>query len=197
MPVEVLIYNETYEKLLNMNKIQLLLYKRKFIFSTTENVIAILKHKILSTEAPTSYKEYNLDFKAGGSIGQKNSSFNPAFMSKLKNKTDFSEYAVPFEMNDDKQALLLMVKQLLDKKVKIIIVKMPLHPELVKKIPAESLENFDVFIKSLSNEYNITILDYMQLYNGSYFYDGHHLNKEGKEIFSEAIGTQIIREAMK
>ncbi len=187
------IYNETYEELLSMNTLKLLLYKRKFINAATDNKIDLLKHRLFGAKKPDFFKKYNSDFKAEGILLQYKELQDPQFITKLESKTDFNEYNIPDGKNAEKLAFELTLQKLLQNKIKVVVVKIPLNPNLLDKIPAEYKNNFDVFLDAATEKYNITVLDYTHQYNESYFYDGHHLNRKGKELFSESLGSKIIK----
>ncbi|MBI2523142.1 hypothetical protein HYW19_02010 [Candidatus Woesearchaeota archaeon] len=188
-----LVYNKTYKELLNMNRLKLLLYKRKFINAATDKNIELLKHSVLGGKKPDFYKKYNSDFKSEGILLQYNELHDPEFITKLEAKTDFKEYNVPDGINAEKLAFKLMVQKLSKNKIKVIVVKIPLNPSLVKKIPNEYKKNFDAFLDETAQQYNFTVLDYTLRYNESYFYDAHHLNRNGKEIFSKDLGLKVIK----
>jgi len=176
-----------------MNRLKLLIYKRKFISAATDKNIELLKHRVLGAKKPDFYKKYNSDFKSEGILLQYNESHDPEFTTKLEAKTDFNEYNVPHGINAEKLAFKLMIQRLSKNKIKVVIVKIPLNPNLVKKIPNEYKKNFDAFLGETSQQYNFTVLDYTLLYNESYFYDAHHLNRNGKEIFSKDLGLKVIK----
>ena len=189
----ILIYNETYREFLGMNKFKLLMYKRKFIYPATNYKINLLRYKFLGAEKPYSYKNYNGDFKSEGILLQSNESYNPEFINLLRNKKSFYEYFVPSETNIEKYSFEFIIQRLLENDIKIIIVKIPLNPDLLKKISNESKNNFDTFLNGISRKYNITILDYTSSYSNFYFYDGHHLNINGKKTFSKNLGLAVMR----
>ena len=76
--------------------------------------------------------------------------------------------------------------------INVIIVKIPLNPALIERIDAQSIDNFDVYLEETSSKYNLTVFDYFSAYNSSYFYDGHHLNRIGKERFSKSLGSKVV-----
>ena len=192
-PELTLFYNETYTNLLKMNKLELLIYKRKFVYPATSNMINLLRYYLIGSKKPYSYNKYNKDFKSGGILLQSNESYDQKFIKELQEKVDFSEYNTPHEENIEKRSFEFIVKKLLQNKIKVIILKMPLNPNLFEKIPNEYKNNFNIFLNNISNEYNVLVLDYTSEYDESYFYDGHHLNKKGKEIFSRGLGENIIK----
>jgi len=187
------VYNETYQEFLRMNKLKLLIYKRKFVYPATNYNINLLRYKILGAEKPYSYKKYNGDFKSESILLQSNISHNPEFTKILETKESFNEYFVPSEKNIEKSAFEFIIQKLLDNNIKVVIVKIPLNPNLLEKISNESKDNFDIFLSEISKEYNISVLDYTSSYSDFYFYDGHHLNNDGKIIFSEDLGLEIIK----
>lgn len=187
------VYNETYQEFLGMNKFKLLIYKRKFIYPATNYKLNLLRYKLLGAEKPYSYKKYNEDFKSESILLQSNKSYNPEFINILKNKDSFYEYFVPLENNIEKYSFELIIQELLKNKIKIVIVKIPLNPDLLKKISNESKNNFDTFLNKISKKYNLIVLDYTSSYSDFYFYDGHHLNNDGREIFSKDLGSEIIK----
>lgn len=188
-----IIYNETYQDLLEMNMLELLIYKRKFIYAATNNNIDILKYKLIGGKKPYFYKSYNEDFKSESLLLQSNESHDPNFMQRLKDKKDFNEYNIPLEKNVEKLAFEFMIQKLLKNKINVIVIKIPLNPNLLKEIPNQYKNNFDTFLDKISEDYNIPVLDYTSAYEDSYFYDGHHLNKEGRETFSKDLGPKVIK----
>ena len=187
------VYNGTYKKLLDMNSLELLVYKRKFISAAADKDIGLLKHRLLGAKKPDFYKKYNSDFKSEGILLQYSELHDPEFIEKLEAKTDFSEYNVPKGTNAEKLAFELMIQKLSKNKIKVVIVKIPLNPNLVKRIPAEYKKNFNAFLDEASRKYKFAVFDYTLRYNESYFYDAHHLNRDGKEIFSRDLGLKVIK----
>ncbi|MAG15610.1 hypothetical protein CMO88_00960 [Candidatus Woesearchaeota archaeon] len=190
---DLTVYNETYRELLGKNKLELLIYKRKFINPATDNNFELLKHAVFKAKKPGFYKKYNSDFKSEGILLQFEELQDPEFAMKLEAKEDFNEYSVPEGENSEKLAFEIIVKELLKNKIKVIIVKIPLNPGLVEKIPEEYKNNFDVFLDEVSEQYDVEVIDYTLQYNESYFYDGHHLNVNGKEVFSKELGLEVIK----
>ena len=187
------IYNETYQEFLEMSKLKLFMYKRKFIYPATDSKIKYLRYKLLGTEKPYSYKKYNEDFKSESILLQSNLSHNPKFLEILGDKESFHEYFVSSETNIEKSAFEFIIKKLSENEIKTIIVKIPLNPNLSEKILNKSKNNFDIFLDGISKEYDTPILDYTLNYSDFYFYDGHHLNNYGKRIFSKDLGLEIIK----
>ena len=115
------------------------------------------------------------------------------FNKTLESKDSFQEYFVPPNENLEKTSLEFIIQSLLKKDIKVIVVTMPLNPLLLEKIDLESKKNFEEYLNKISNEKNIDLIDYTTKYDLDYFYDGHHLNKKGKEIFSKELGLKILR----
>ena len=187
------IYNETFKELLSLNRLDLLLYKKKFIYVAANKWVDLVRSRLIGSKKPYFYKKYNADFKSEGILLQSNTLHDPEFMKKLENKTDFSEYNVPSGKNIEKLATEFVVLKLLQNRINVIIVKIPLNPELLKRIPDEYKTNFDTFLDEISEKYDVPVLDYTSVYGDSYFYDGHHLNKKGKEAFSKDVGLKVIQ----
>ncbi len=186
-------YNETYKELLSMNELKLLLYKRKFIAPATKNLLEHIRSKFFKTKNPSYFKEYNQDFKSEGILLQETEENDPQFNFTLENKKDFSEYAVPPKENIEKSSFEFIIKELSKNNIKVIIVEAPMNPLLLDKIDSESKDNFEGYLKNISEKHKISILDYTSVYDSNYFYDGHHLNKKGREIFSQDLGLEIFR----
>lgn len=187
-----LLFNDSIEELLDMNKLDLLLYKRKFIYTATSNKIDLIRYALIGGKKPYSYKKYNEDFKSEGILLQSIEFHDPEFKERLEDKADFSEYKVSPEKNAEKLAFEFMIQELLRNKIEVIIVNIPLNPNLLKEIPNEYKKNFDDFLDEMHKKYYVPVLDYTSDYDASFFYDGHHLNIEGKKVFSKNLGLRVI-----
>ena len=189
------LYNETQKKLIGMSKLQLSVYKRKFIFPATENIFNRLRYLLLRTKRPYYYGKYNNDFKSEGILLQTEKSIDEDFYDSLKEKTNFEEYEVTAEGNIEKISFEIMIERFLDNNIKVIILRMPLNPELLKEINEQNKINMNNYLEIISKTYNLEILDYESVYAKEYFYDGHHLNKNGKQKFSEEL-SQVLSEVL-
>lgn len=186
------IYNDAVKNLVNMNQLDLLLYKRKFLFAATNKNFELFRQKFLGAEKPYRYTEYNKDFKSLGTLSSIGDLHDPDFIKRLEEKKDFSEYDVPLANNSEKTAFEYAISKLLSNGIEVIVVKVPLNPALTKIINVQSKNNFDSFLEGISSKYDIPVFDYTSVYGGSYFYDGHHLNKIGKEEFSKSLGSKVL-----
>jgi len=186
-------YNQTYKDALGMNPLKLLLFKRKFIYPASNIYIEFLRHKIIGTNKPPYFGRYNIDFKSEGRLLQVNETQDENFIKKLSKKEDFSEYEIKTEKNIEKESLEFIIQELSENNIKVIIVKFPLNPNLLDKIPQESKDNFDNYLNKVSEKYNVPVLDYISDYDEGLFYDGHHLSLKGRDIFSKELGLEIIK----
>jgi len=170
---------------INLNKLQLLLYKRKFLGS------AIFKKIESISGSPLYYGDYNIDFKSENILKQVKGDFDPKFAEEMGFKDNFEEFEAPLTKNNEKIAFELIVKRLKENNVQVFIVKIPVNPLLSERIPKEYLDNYNNFILMISEEYNIKVLDYAETYGENYFYDGLHLNKFGRENFSKKLAKDV------
>ena len=171
---------------INLNKLQILLYKRKFfssaIFKKLENVSGNTLY----------YGDYNIDFKSENILKQVDKDFDSKFIEEIKSKENFEEFEVPSTDNNEKTAFELIIKKLKENGIETFIVKIPVNPLLLEKIPGEYKKNYNEFISEISDEHNIKILDYTESYKEDYFYDGLHLNRFGREEFSKKLAGDVV-----
>ncbi|HLC96372.1 MAG TPA: D-alanyl-lipoteichoic acid biosynthesis protein DltD [Candidatus Nanoarchaeia archaeon] len=184
-------YNKTVASLLKMDHLDLLLYKRKFLIPAAKTTLDSLKHKLTGSAPPYYYRTYNRDFISESLSKQIPESHAPAFEKKLAEKKSFTEYNVPIGQNSEKTSFEFIIHKLQQKNISVIIVKIPLNPKLVEKIPAEYLQNYDIYLEKVAEAYPVRVLDYTHTYNPSLFYDGHHLNLEGRKLFSQNLTTEV------
>ena len=175
---------------INLNKLQLLLYKRKFFANSIFKKIESISGN------PLFYGKYNIDFKSENILKQVKDDVDPEFAEENRNRNNFEEFEIPSIDNNDKIAFELIVKKLKENNIKVIIVKVPVNPLLFEKIPENYLDNYNNFILKISEKYNVTSLDYTKTYEESLFYDGLHLNRFGRESFSRKLAVDVVQNAV-
>ncbi|MFH1849896.1 MAG: hypothetical protein ABH879_06985 [archaeon] len=185
-----LLYNQTVMDLAAMNRLELLLYKRKFISPGTRKLLGLLRHRLYGTEKPSYYRDYNTDFKSRGALLPEEL-HDPEFGARLANKTDFSEYDVPLGMNPEKSAFDYILGELTGNNITVVVLKIPINPLLLEKIPGQYQDNMNAFLGDMAVKHGAAMLDYTSAYNETLFYDGHHLNREGKRLFSRELGEML------
>ena len=172
---------------INLNRLQLLLYKRKFFGNS---LFKILERKLLY------YGEYNKNFKSENILKQVKEDFDSKFIEEINSREKFDEFEVPSEENYERIAFESIIKKLNENRIKVLIVKIPINPLLLEKIPEEYMKNYDEFLFGVSNKHNVKILDYTKIYEENYFYDGLHLNRFGRKTFSEELSMDVIKNAV-
>lgn len=175
---------------INLNKLQVLLYKRKFFGN------AVFKKMELWKGKPLYYGNYNLDFKSENILKQIGKDFDPEFTEEINSKENFEEFEVPYVDNNEKIAFELIIKELEQNDIKVLIVKAPVHPLLYRKIPEDFRHNYDEFILEISNKHGIKVLDFTRSYKEEMFYDGLHLNRFGRTNFSKKLAEDVIKYAV-
>jgi len=171
---------------INLNKLQLLLYKRKFFAN------ALFKKIELITGNSLYYGDYNIDFKSENILKQVEEDLDIKFAEEIKSKNSFEEFEVLSTKNNEKIAFELIIEQLKENNIKVFIVKIPVNPLLFEKIPEEYLKNYNDFILKNSEKYDVKVLDYTESYGENYFYDGLHLNRFGREDFSKKLAKDVV-----
>ena len=169
---------------INLNRLQILLYKRKFFGNS---LFKRLERNSLY------YGKYNKDFKSENILKQVEEDFDPKFIEEIKSKENFEEFEVPSIDNNEKTAFELIIKKLKENEIEVLIVKIPVNPLLLEKIPMEYKKNYNEFILEISDEYNVKIMDYTESYEENYFYDGLHLNRFGIKVFSEKVAEDVTK----
>jgi len=86
-------------------------------------------------------------------------------------------------VNFQKKALERILKRLKKLKINVILVQAPITKELYDSYSNNS--EFDYYFKSLADYYNFN--DILNLHSTRHFYDSHHLNQDGVEVFNKAL----------
>ena len=169
---------EKEQNLLTMNFYQRAVYKRKFIMPF---VLSFLK-SIFSENTSTDNLQAIYDFK------------NPHFfttrqsLEELNQKINDPQFKTIFEIEKsplrERKAFVYLIHELRKAGIKVVILKMPLHPLVLQNVPAPSQAAFDSFISKTAETWKIEVLDYEDKYAAEDFTDLTHLTEKGEEKFT-------------
>lgn len=59
--------------------------------------------------------------------------------------------------------------------------------------PPGALAEIDAYVRSLSHEYDLPLVDARDWFDESYFFDSHHLYPHGSEAFTKRIGREVLQ----
>ncbi|OJJ20373.1 hypothetical protein BKI52_18090 [marine bacterium AO1-C] len=87
-----------------------------------------------------------------------------------------------------------IVAQCHQRKIQLIFLSFPIHPEFYKKIPTKVFDHFRITLKQLRQIGQFEHWDYTTHYHNSpkLFYDADHLNSDGAKAFSQMINARMI-----
>jgi hypothetical protein len=115
------------------------------------------------------------DIYVKGGFVERNNSFFKANETLLKKKWEFITY--------QKEAFERILKKFKKLKINVILVQAPITREFYDSY-SNNLE-IDSYFKSLADYYNFN--EILKLPSTRYFYDSHHLNQDGVEIFNKSL----------
>ncbi|GEM_PF-6797588 len=181
------------KKLVTMNFYERAVYKRKFIvpffFSFFKNLFSDS-----SSDQADQAGQVNLgaiyDFK------------NPHFFNTMQNSAALEQKMIDpkfktiFEIENssvrERSAFLFLVKELQKEGIKVIIIKMPLHPLVTQNVPPSSQQAFDRFISKTAETLGAEAWDYEKKYAAQDFNDLTHLTSAGEEKFTDEIAHRLV-----
>lgn len=110
---------------------------------------------------------------------------------ELDNGTILSWSTNP-ESNPRKEALQKFIEKLLVANTKVIVIDMPVNPWLLKNIPSISKLAYSRYINESIGPL-VTYYSFHSTFPSSFFFDGTHLNNEGRQNLSISIAN-ILKE---
>jgi hypothetical protein len=125
--------------------------------------------------------------------GQPESYFLSIIQNREKPEERFNaNYNWDEEKNIQYKALKELLYQLQSKKIPTLIVSMPLNPYIDEVYEDGIEEQYEILLDSISSS-NIKVYNYSRDYSKDMFIDFYHLNKEGRDVFSQEL-YKIIEE---
>lgn len=139
-----------------------------------------------------------------GNLGKSKGYFKNKGRQRLSNLTvheavDARIYPTIQVTNEGAQKFKAFLSAVRESNLQMVIVLAPVAPELVAKFPQERYEAFIRFIEETTAAAEIPFVNYYQdssLPPDAYF-DHHHLNDKGAEMFSRKIANEVVSPALR
>ncbi|MCK5321882.1 MAG: hypothetical protein KAJ47_01335 [Candidatus Aenigmarchaeota archaeon] len=166
------------EKILNMDRKDWILYKRKFLLPFYINFLK-------RSEPPKEIRYIENDFK------------NPYYFTEQKTQKELIEKTEDktilnyFNMKNTSQrqwnSFSYLIEELNQAGIKVIILQMPLNPLLTEKLNRTSTSNYYHRLFDINGRHNITLIDLETEFSAEHFNDLTHLNNLGRDKLSKKI----------
>lgn len=184
------LYTDDELKLIEANPLDNFLLKRGYL---TEGISAYLM-SIISGNKDTAIDKANKYVKVPIDPDWARSKDTETDIEKIKCSAENPDYSwrpvVTNESSLPKQALMYNINKLQDARIPVIIVNLPIHPLISKKITDKSRQNFSDFL----NQTGATWIDMETLYDEEHFRDEVHSTWNGSQDFSKVMVNIIIKE---
>ncbi len=176
--------------LLQMDKIDRLLYKRKFVLP---HYLGIIKQVFSAGKSSGSRQK--------AAFNSFNNFNNPYLFTEEQSKEELAakvndpEITGIFDFSSSskrqRESFIYLIHELKKENITVVIIQMPLNPILLEKINPQSLSVYDQYLSEISSVCEIPLIDFGANFAEDEFIDLTHLNQKGRARFSKMIGHEI------